>query len=334
MEVLGRSARTDKIGFRQLVKRGSYEIAEHWRKAVRAQSRNHKGGAEPLLLDAVPLVLEEVLRVIQVDDCQLQTEKICSAARHGRERAREKVDVSELVRECQLLREKVFGYLDKQVALRARNNRDMVTIYQRVGLALDMAMRETVKAFVEEHLLRLRHLSRTDSLTGLLNHRTFYERLGEELKRANRYVIPLSIVLLDLDNFKSVNDTRGHQFGDHLLIRCAEWLRLELRETDIICRYGGDEFGVILTETTGADACAMMSRLAHEFKEFGPKQGAPASFGMSFGVASHPEDNGSVRRLVKVADDRLFRNKKSHRSTVGPVLVKTVQSPKQSRSRR
>lgn len=83
-----------------------------------------------------------------------------------------------------------------------------------------------MKAFVEEHVLKLQHLSRTDSLTGLFNHRTFYERLGEELKRASRYETPLSIVLVDLDNFKSVNDTKGHQFGDHLLIRCADWLRM------------------------------------------------------------------------------------------------------------
>src|SRR5688500_8240799 len=102
MEAIGRSARTNKVSFQRLVKRGSSEIAEHWLKAVRTQSRNRKSGAEPLLQDAVPLVLEEVLRVIQVDDGQVETEKICSAARHGRERAREKVDVSELVRECQL----------------------------------------------------------------------------------------------------------------------------------------------------------------------------------------------------------------------------------------
>lgn len=89
--------------------------------------------------------------MIQLDDGEVEKEKICSAARHGRERAREHVDVSELVRECQLLREKIFHYLDKHISQFARNDRlDTVAIYRRVGLALDVAMRETMKAFVEE----------------------------------------------------------------------------------------------------------------------------------------------------------------------------------------
>lgn len=103
---------------------------------------------------------------------------------------------------------------------------------------------------------------------------------------SNENEIRLSIVLVDLDNFKTVNDTEGHQFGDHLLIRCADWLCMELHQTDSVCRYSGDEFGIILPETTRADARLMMTRLAGEFKEFGPREGAPASFGMSFGVAS------------------------------------------------
>jgi diguanylate cyclase (GGDEF)-like protein len=186
-------------------------------------------------------------------------------------------------------------------------------------------MRETINAFVEEHMLQLRRLARSDSLTGLFNHGIFYERLEDELNRARRYDSPLSIVIIDLDNFKSVNDTKGHQFGDQLLVKCSERLREGLRQTDILCRYGGDEFGLILTETRRADAHAMMRRLAEDFIELGRKEGAPPAFGMSFGVSAYPQDDGTLGHMVKVADDRLLLCKK--RNKIGPALAGEVIGP-------
>jgi diguanylate cyclase (GGDEF)-like protein len=267
-----------------------------------------------MLLDAVPLVLDEILRVIELDDSKIEHERICSAARHGRERAQEHFDVKELVREYQLLREHIFAYLHGDTSPFAQFNMgDSAKICQRLGLALDEAMRETIHAFVEEHILQLRRLSRTDSLTGLYNHRIFYERLADELNRARRYDSLLSLVLVDLDNFKSVNEAKGHQFGDRLLVKCAEKLREELRQTDIVCRYGGDEFGLLLTETAYKDAHAMMRRLTQEVRELGKREGAPAAFGMTFGLSIYPEDDGSVRRMVKVADDRLLASKQKNK---------------------
>ncbi len=299
------------------------EITRHWVEAVRADAAvpSTDGVEEPLLLDDMPLVLDEILRATELDDSKIVHEKVCSAARHGRARARQHFDIRELVREYQLLREQIFLYLHghhhqftgRDASEMLTIHHHMLTIYHRVGLAIDEAMRETINAYLEEHTGELRHLSRTDSLTNLYNHRTFYERLDEELKRAARYEKPLSIVLIDLDNFKSVNDTNGHQFGDHLLVKCAEWLHHGLRQTDVICRYGGDEFAAILPETNAAHAQDMMRRMADKFKKLGMKEGAPPAFGMSFGLASHPEDDGTVNHLVHAADERLLLNK--HGST-------------------
>jgi diguanylate cyclase (GGDEF)-like protein len=306
-------------GFKDLLRRSANEITRRWVEAVREDRSipSAENLEEPLLLNAVPLVLDEILRVIEVDESKVEHERICSAARHGRERAHEHFDVRELVREYQLLREKIFLYINGHAAEFARFSMgDTATICLRIGGALDEAMRETINAFVEEHMMQLRRLSRTDSLTGLYNHRMFYERLGDELNRAKRYDSPLSVVLIDLNNFKAVNDLNGHQFGDHMLVKCAERLREDLRQTDIICRYGGDEFGLILTETSRDDAYAMMCRLAEDFRELGKREGAPSDFGMSFGLSAHPQDECTVRRMVKSADDRLILNKKKGR--VGP----------------
>lgn len=316
MQMLQRTSQTGLTNFKRVIEQGKDEISRHWLEAVRADYAipSTNDVEESLLLDGLPLVLDEILRATELDDGKIEHEKICSAARHGRERSRQHFDVRELVREYQHLREQIFLFLHehhRQFAVRDAG--EMLTIYARVGLAIDEALRETINAYVEEHTGQLRHLSRTDSLTNLYNHRTFYERLDEELKRASRYEKPLSIVLIDLDNFKSVNDTNGHQFGDYLLVKCAEWLRHELRQTDIICRYGGDEFGVILPETTREDAHAMMCRLTVTFKKLGMKEGTPPSFGMSFGLSSHPEDDGTVIHLVHAADDRLLANKHVNR---------------------
>jgi diguanylate cyclase (GGDEF)-like protein len=312
MQVVRTSTQAGSLGLRELIKQGVDDITQQWVEAVRADRSipSAEGLEEPLLLDAVPLVLDEILRVIELDDSKIEHERICSAARHGRERAQEHFDVRELVREYQLLREIIFIYVrahSEQFAEFGTGN--AATMCLRIGLALDEAMRETINAFVEEHQLQLRRLSRTDGLTGLFNHRIFYERLGDELNRARRYDSPLSLVLIDLDNFKDVNNAKGHQFGDHLLVKSAERMRADLRQTDILCRYGGDEFGIILPETKKHDAFAMMSRLVEDFKELGRLEGAPTGFGMSFGLSAHPEDEGTVRRMVKAADDRLSLSK-------------------------
>lgn len=293
------------------------DITNHWLKAVRGDVSVPSTGAidEPLLLDSVPSVLGEILRVIESNDSKIDHAAISNAARQGRARARQNFAVKELVREYQLLRESIFLYLQEHSAeLAARDAGEMLTTYRRVGSAVDEAMRETISAFVEEHTEHLRHLSRTDSLTGLYNHRTFYERLDEELRRASRYGNSLSLALIDLDDFKGVNDTNGHPFGDHLLVKCAECLRCELRTTDIICRYGGDEFGILLPETNGEEARVLVRRLQERCAALGAKEGAPASFGMSFGVAAHPEDDGTVSQLVQVADERLLQNKARNKS--------------------
>lgn len=167
---------------------------------------------------------------------------------------------------------------------------------------------------------RLTRLANTDHLTGLYNHRYFYRRLEEEYKRAERYGSDLSLILLDLDHFKEVNDTHGHQQGDAVLYELATVLHRATRETDLLARYGGEEFAVLLPETPLGGAFKQAERLRREIKAhyFDVLDGRPQT--VSCGVAclsfSDPETEAPRRRqdaLISWADEALYTAKRGGR---------------------
>ncbi|MCP9493275.1 MAG: GGDEF domain-containing protein [Pyrinomonadaceae bacterium MAG19_C2-C3] len=269
---------------------------------------------ELLLTDHIPQLVEQVLSRAGHDAENSRRWCLRVARSDGRSRARGHVSPRQLMDTYQGLRENVFLHLDAELASdRTINAGERKSIFQRLGNALDEAVRDAVSSFMVERTKKLQRLARTDGLTNLYNHRTFYERLEQEAQRAVRYGAPLSIALIDLDNFKIVNDTLGHQSGDKLLKLCAEVLRKELRATDVVCRYGGDEFAIILPETDRDEARAILKRLPAKLAECGTQLGAPACFGMSFGIATHPDDC-SATALVHYADKLLLKNKRRHHS--------------------
>ncbi|MDH5662404.1 MAG: diguanylate cyclase [Elusimicrobiota bacterium] len=156
------------------------------------------------------------------------------------------------------------------------------------------------------------HLSMTDGLTGLYNHRHFHEQLELEVKRAQRYDLNLSLIMIDLDHFKKFNDSYGHLEGDSLLRKIAQILKSSLRETDFVARYGGEEFGVILPETNKAGASFAAERVRKTISEqtFGE---VGAKMTISLGVASYPDDAVLRTDLIKKADEALYRAKKEGR---------------------
>jgi diguanylate cyclase (GGDEF)-like protein len=156
----------------------------------------------------------------------------------------------------------------------------------------------------------LREQARTDGLTGLLNHRACHERLGDEVARAAALERPLSVVVLDLDHFKTVNDAYGHAEGDKVLIAASQKLRSAVREDDVVARLGGEEFALILPGVDGAQAAdaAERARAAIAEVEVG---GRPLS--CSAGVATYPEDERDGGRLLELADGALYWAKRSGR---------------------
>ncbi len=155
-----------------------------------------------------------------------------------------------------------------------------------------------------------RLLARTDSLTGLLNTRQFREEIAEELDRVQRVKSPFTLVFLDLDNFKWVNDNLGHKAGDQLLADVAAALERATRRTDRVARLGGDEFALLLSTTDRAQAEAQLRRLTAELRAvFARTPGMPVS--ASIGAAVFANGGGSVDAILQRADDLMYRAKRA-----------------------
>jgi len=183
---------------------------------------------------------------------------------------------------------------------------------QRLQLARTMA-NEAAMALENARLYEdARNLADRDPLTGFYNHRFLHERLGEEVVRAQRARRPLSVLMLDLDDFKLVNDTFGHLFGDRVLTWIAEIIRSTLRGSDIPARYGGDEFAIILPETGDEEARRAAERILEAFRDrpFVGEQRGPVPISASIGVATYPRNGRTPTDLIAAADSALYTVKR------------------------
>jgi diguanylate cyclase (GGDEF)-like protein len=166
------------------------------------------------------------------------------------------------------------------------------------AIALDNALR----------VQRAEALSLTDDLTQLYNSRFLSQVLRRETKRASRGGRPLSLLFVDLDGFKAVNDTHGHLFGSRALVEAAGVIRASARETDMVARFGGDEFALILPDTGSEGAAAVGDRVRERIAAFRFLQGDGLAIELtvSVGVATLPDVAGSADELIQAADDAMY----------------------------
>lgn len=165
---------------------------------------------------------------------------------------------------------------------------------------------------------RLEQEASTDSLTELSNRRYFWKRFEEEHARAKRFGHPLSLIVLDLDRFKSINDEFGHPVGDQVLRAVGKLLKTSLRGIDIAARLGGEEFALLLPETPKESAVFVAERLLSEFKGVKVPSLTAQKLSFSAGVATFPEHAAAPQKLYETADEALYKAKNSGRSRVIP----------------
>jgi diguanylate cyclase (GGDEF)-like protein len=165
-----------------------------------------------------------------------------------------------------------------------------------------------------DDLRKLQFNAATDPLTGLYNRRLFEEQIEKELNRAQRYSQNLALVILDLHQFKEVNDRYGHPRGDALLKTVASTLKQSLRTSDYAFRFGGDEFATLLVQSDMEQASTLARRIRANFAASIEPMQMTTQSGLDYGIAIYPQDGAQREVLVRVADERLYEMKQSQRA--------------------
>jgi two-component system cell cycle response regulator len=176
---------------------------------------------------------------------------------------------------------------------------------------------QRVEEALKESENKYRELSILDNLTQLFNSRYFYDQLQMDISRANRYKQPLTILLLDIDNFKEFNDAFGHIEGDKVLIRLGQVVKRCLRQTDSAYRYGGEEFTILLPMTTSKDGVVIAERIRTEFKDehFRPTPSQDVHVTLSIGVSQY-KPREDIKVFVHQVDQLMYQGKKNGKDKV------------------
>jgi len=201
--------------------------------------------------------------------------------------------------------------------------------FEELLLRLQRVLREREYARERKLMLeKLEKLAITDGLTKLYNSRYFFNQLRNEVNRSHRYHHPLALMLLDIDHFKDYNDTYGHLEGDKVLVEIGRIIQSCLRRMDSAYRYGGEEFTIILPETTVAEAFSVAPRIQDALEQitFTPQDNHPVKVTVSIGVTQY-SPNEKVAEFVQRADKAMYLSKSKGRNTISALYDEDQELP-------
>ncbi|HXE97462.1 MAG TPA: GGDEF domain-containing protein [Dongiaceae bacterium] len=165
---------------------------------------------------------------------------------------------------------------------------------------------------LKKNLENEKELARRDPLTDTLNRRSFFDLGEHEINRSHRYDLPLTVAYIDIDNFKSINDRLGHQAGDELLITVVSAIRSHMRSSDILARFGGDEFVILLPDTSGDAAQTFLNKMRDNLDQAMARKGWPAGF--SIGAATYVHAPATIYEVIRSADELMYAVKHSSKN--------------------
>ena len=263
-------------------------------------------------LGDVPVFIAELAR--ELEDPQPERLRRGSLlAAQAREHARQREALGfaprEIVMEFLILRRVLWRFVSERAA--ELDASQVLLVERRLNDTIDRLVIECVVGYFDRATSELAHEARHDQLTGLLHHQAFVHGLELELERARRYGHGLALVFVDLDRFKSINDTLGHPAGDRVLRTVAATFRESLRSSDLAGRMGGDELAVYLVEADEETANRLLERVSGRLEELIAAGSLPAACTFSAGVARFPEEASDVDALFRLADRRLYEAKRS-----------------------
>jgi diguanylate cyclase (GGDEF)-like protein len=299
------------------------ELREHaWELAVEIVEEGLADDVVPSLgrlgrvaqLGDIPTFITELGREVQMplpERMRIGGPLAAIARDHARERELLGFAPREVVTEFLLLRRVVWRFVAGRAAAFAHG--DLIAVERRLNDTIDRLVVECVVAYFDRATAELAEQARRDPLTGLLNHQAFSDVLAIELERAARYDHGLTLVFVDLDGFKEINDTYGHLEGDRVLRRVGSLAASMLRGSDVAGRLGGDELAVLLLEADRHAGDRFVRRFSEGAALMVTRAELPPAFGFSHGCAHFPTEAADADALLRLADARQYEVKRARR---------------------